>query len=216
MVLAAPAPGVGAVIDVRTIDVSGLPPYDVSQQDPLWWGQLMITFIEGTMFAILIVAYYYTRLRLDVWPPPGDQFPHLLLPTLALIPLLLSCLGSYWASEAAKKNNRAGMIGGLLLNLVLAGLALAMRIVEWHSLNFNWMADIQGSYVWAFLGLHTFDYIADLGFTGVLLLIVLSGRYGPKQRLGVHVDTVVWYFLVAIWIPLYLTIYWAPVFAESR
>ena len=202
--------------EVRTIDVSHLRPYDISNQSPLWWGQFMIVFIEGTMFCILIAAYFYTRLRMDVWPPPGDQYPHLLLPSFALIPLILSCLGSYWASEAAKKNSRAGMIGGLLLNLVLAGIALVMRIVEWHSLNFNWKTDIQGSYVWAFLGLHTFDYIGDLVFTVVLLMLILAGYNGPKQRLGVHVDSIVWYFLVAIWIPIYITIYWAPIFAGSQ
>lgn len=202
--------------EVRTIDVSHLKPYDISNQAPLWWGQLMIAFIEGTMFAILIAAYFYTRLRMDVWPPPGDQFPHRLLPTLTLIPLILSCLGSYWASEAAKKNDRSGMIRGMLLNVVLASIALAMRIVEWHSLNFNWMTDIQGSYVWAFLGLHSFDYIGDLVFTAVLLLLVAIGRVGPKQRLGVHVDSIVWYFLVAIWIPIYVVIYWGPVLVETR
>lgn len=202
--------------EVRTIDVSSLKPYDVSSQSPLWWGQFMIVLIEGTMFAILIAAYFYTRLRMDVWPPPGDQFPHRLLPTLTLIPLILSCAGTYWASEAAKKNDRSGMIGGLLLNLVLACIALYMRIVEWHSLNFNWQTDIQGSYVWSFLGLHTFDYIGDVVFTAVLLLIVLVGRVGPKQRLGVHVDSVVWYFLVAIWIPIYVVIYWGPVLVETR
>jgi cytochrome c oxidase subunit I+III len=202
--------------EVRTIDVSDLQPYDISNQSPLWWGQFMIVFIEGTMFCILIAAYFYTRLRMDVWPPPGDQYPHLLLPSLALIPLILSCLGSYWASEAAKKNSRTGMIGGLLLNLVLAGIALAMRIIEWHSLNFNWKTDIQGSYVWAFLGLHTFDYIGDLVFTVVLLVLIVAGYNGPKQRLGVHVDSIVWYFLVASWIPIYITIYWAPIFAGSQ
>jgi cytochrome c oxidase subunit 3 len=202
--------------EVRTIDVSHLKPYAISNQAPIWWGQVMIALIEGTMFAILIGAYFYTRLRMDVWPPPGDQYPPRLLPTLALIPLALSCFGSYWAREAAKKNNRSGMIGGMALNLVLAGIALTMRIVEWHSLNFNWMADIHGSYVWAFLGLHTFDVIADLVFTVVLVIILLLGRYGPKQRQGVHVDSVVWYFLVAIWIPIYIVIYWGPVMVSTQ
>ncbi|MBV9761959.1 MAG: cytochrome c oxidase subunit 3 [Acidobacteriaceae bacterium] len=202
--------------DVQTIDVGHLKAYDISNQDPLWWGQFMFVFIEGAMFAILIAAYFYTRLRMDVWPPPGDQFPHKLLPTLELIPLILSCAGTYWASEAAKKNSRGGMAGGLTLNIALAAVALWMRIVEWHSLNFNWMTDIQGSYVWAFLGLHTFDYIADLAFTAVLLLLVLIGRCGPKQRLGVHVDSIVWYFLVAIWIPIYVVIYWGPIIVETQ
>jgi cytochrome c oxidase subunit III len=195
---------------VKTLDVSHLPPYDVSSQSPLWWGQLCIDIIEGTMFCILMAAYLYVRLRVDVWPPPGDQLPHLVLPTLALIPLLLSAIPAYWASQAAKRNDRGAVIRNMILNLVLAVIFFIMRVMEWRTLNFNWQADAQGSYVWALLGLHSFDFIADAIFTLVLLVIILSGRYGEKQRLGVHVDTVVWYFLVAIWVPLYFIIYWGP------
>jgi cytochrome c oxidase subunit I+III len=199
----------------KTLDVSHLRPWDVSSQSPAWWGQVCLAIIEGTMFSILLAAYFYVRLRMDVWPPPGDQFPHLLLPTLALIPLWLSVPPAYFASKAAKKNDRAGMILNLSLNLLFAVIYLVMRFIEWHSLNFDWKADIQGSYVWAFLGLHTFDYVGDLVFTFVLLVLVLIGRYGEKERLGVHVDTVVWYFLVAIWIPIYVVIYWGPRIVET-
>ena len=195
---------------MRTLDVSDLPPYDISSQSPLWWGQLCIDFIEGAMFCILIAAFLYTRLRLDVFPPPGDQFPHLMLPTLSLIALILSVPPAYFASKAAKENNRAGMIRNLALNLVFAAIAFVLRIFEWHSLNFNWQTDAYGSYVWAFLGLHSFDFLADAIFTLVLLFLIIIGRYAEKQRLGVHVDTVVWYFLVAIWIPIYVFIYWGP------
>ena len=195
---------------MNTLDVGDLPPYDISSQSPLWWGQLCIAIIEGMMFAILIAVYLYVRLRMDVWPPPGDQYPHLLLPTLSLIALLISAPFSYLASEAAKRNDRAGMIRNLVLNLVFAAICFTLRILEWRSLNFNWQADAQGSYVWAFLGLHSFDFIADAIFTLVLLILILIGRYGEKQRLGVHVDSVIWYFLVAVWIPIYIVIYWGP------
>ena len=103
------------------------------------------------------------------------------------------------------------MIRGLLVNLVLALAAMTLRIIHWNRLNFTWEGDIHGSFVWAFLGLHTFDVFADLIFTLVLILILADGRYGPKQCQGVHVDSVVWYFLVAIWIPLYITVFWGPV-----
>lgn len=195
---------------MNTLDVSDLPPYDISSQSPLWWGQLCIDIIEGTMFAILIAAYFYVRLRMDVWPPPGDQYPHLLLPTLSLIALIISVPFSYFASEAAKRNDRAGMIRNMALNLVFAAICFILRIFEWHSLNFNWQADAQGSYVWAFLGVHSFDFIADAIFTLVLLVLVLIGRSGEKQRLGIHVDSVVWYFIAAVWIPIYIVIYWGP------
>jgi cytochrome c oxidase subunit 3 len=199
----------------KTLDLSHLPHYAISNQAPLWWGQLMVACIEGSMFLVLIGAFLYTRLRVDVWPLPGEHFPNLLLPTLALVPLLASAYGSYLASEAAKKDDRRGMIVGMLVNLVLASIFFYLRLVEWHSLNFNWKADINGSYVWAFLSLHSFDVVGDLVFTLVLLVSVAIGRYGEKQRLGVHVDSVVWYFLVAIWIPIYVVLYLGPRLMES-
>jgi cytochrome c oxidase subunit III len=203
------------VNEPRTLDVSHLPPFEVSSHAPLWWGQLCITLIEGSMFLILIAAFLYTRLRVDVWPPPGEQLPRLLLPTIALVPLLGSAYGSYVATEGAKQDDRRRMIWGMLLNLVLAAVFFVMRLVEWHSLNFNWKADINGSYVWAFLSLHSFDFVADVIFTIVLLISVATGRYGEKQRIGVHVDSVVWYFLVGIWIPIYVVIYLGPRLLES-
>lgn len=202
--------------EVKTIDVSHLPPYSVSDQSPVWWGQVLLAAIEGMMFLIVIAAYLYVRLRMDVWPPPGDQFPHVLLPTLALVPLLLSCVGSYWAGEGAKKNSRTAMIGGMVLNLFLVAVFFTMRVVEWHSFNFNYKSDAFGTYVWTFLALHSFDVIADTIYTAVLLVIVLLGRDGPKQRIGIHVDSVVWYFLVAIWIPIYVIVYWGPRFLETQ
>src|SRR5947209_11044051 len=200
----------------KTIDVSHLPPYDISTQSPLWWGQLLLAAIEGMMFCILIAAYLYVRLRYDVWRPPVDQFPHRLLPTLALIPLILSCIGTYWASEAAKKDDRAGMIKGLALNLVLAIVFFVIRLMDWYSLNFSYKADAFGTYLWAFLAVHTYDYVGDVIFTLVLFLLVVIGRHGPKVRLGVHVDSVVWYFLVIIWIPIYLAVYWGPTLMETQ
>lgn len=82
------------------------------------------------------------------------------------------------------------------------------RYVMWRELNFNWASDAYGTVLWTILFLHTFDVVADLLMTLVLLIIVAIGRHGPKQRLGVHVDSIVWYFLVAIWLPLYAVLIW--------
>src|SRR5205814_4894368 len=85
----------GSMTAQRVLNGSGLPAYDISEQAPLWWGQLGLAVIEATMFAILIATYFYLRLSFDVWPPPGVQLP-LYLPTVALVPLLLSVIGSWW------------------------------------------------------------------------------------------------------------------------
>jgi heme/copper-type cytochrome/quinol oxidase subunit 3 len=196
--------------NLRVVDVSQLPAYDISNQSPLWWGQLLMCLIEGSIFCMLIAIYFYLRLSVDVWPPPGTVLPDITLPTVALIPLAVSCIGSYWASEAAKKGDRRGMILGMLLNVVLAGAFLILRAMEWKSLNFTWASDAHGSIFWVILFLHTYDVVADLLMTTVLVVILASGYYGQKQRIGVHVDSVLWYFLAGIWLPLYAVLYWGP------
>src|ERR1041384_4212548 len=129
----------------RTLDVSHLRAYEISSEAPLWWGQLFLTFIEGTMFGILIAMYFYIRLSMDMWPPPGVQLPRAGLAGIALIPLGVSALGSYIASEAAKKNDHGGMLLGLGLNVVLALLFLVLRYFAWDSFNFNWRTGAYGS-----------------------------------------------------------------------
>jgi cytochrome c oxidase subunit III len=194
----------------RVIDVSNLKPYAISNKGPLWSGQLLMCLIEGSLLVMLAAVYFYLRLGVDRWPPPGVHLPGVLISTLALIPLLASCIGSYLASEAAKKNSRNGMIFGLSLNLGLAAIFLVLRAIEWGSLNFKWNSDAHGSIFWTILVLHSYDVIADLLMTVVLLIIVITGHYGQKQRIGVHVDSVLWYFLVGIWLPLYGVLYWGP------
>jgi cytochrome c oxidase subunit I+III len=194
----------------RVLDVSALPVTDISNDAPLWWGQVLLAAIEGTMFGILIAAYFYLRLGVDVWPPPGTQIPHTLAPTLALLPLLASAYGSYLASQGAKEDSRRKMLTGMALNMVLATAFLLLRAYEMHTLNFDWETDAHGSIVWTILYLHTFDAIADMLYTAVLIGIIASGRYDRRHRLGVHVDSVVWYFIVGIWIPLYVVVFWGP------
>jgi heme/copper-type cytochrome/quinol oxidase subunit 3 len=210
MVLATPAAGVGVMTPGRVLDVTNLPDFDVSNRSPLFSGQLLVCAIEGSLFFVLIGMYFYLRLQLDVWPPPGVKVPSPSIATWGLIPLLASCAGSYWASDAAKKNDRKGMIRGMAVNLILASAFLVLRAIEWGNLNFTWASDAHGSIVWSMLFLHSYDVVADLLFTSVLLIIVAAGKAGPKQRIGVHVDSVVWYFLAGIWLPMYAVIVWGP------
>lgn len=192
----------------RTLDVSGLPAYEISNRAPLWWGQLLMAVIEGALICMLMAMYFYYRLTVDVWPPPGVKPPGITLPTIALIPFVASAAGSYVASEGAKRDNRSRMIAGLITNVLLGVIFLVLRFAEWRTFNFTWASGSHGSMVWAILFLHTFDVIADLLMTVILIGIIADKKHGPKQRLGVHVDSVLWYFLVLIWLPLYVVVYW--------
>jgi cytochrome c oxidase subunit III len=210
MVLAAAQSGGRSMMPQHTIDVSHLRDYEISSEAPLWWGQVLLAAIEGTMFCIMIAMYFYIRLSMDMWPPPGIQLPREVLPAICTLLLIASCAGTYIASEASKKDDRAGMIRGLVINLVLAIGSMACRGIAWYEWNFKWTSTAYGSITWGVLFLHTLDVAADLIFTLVLVILLVIGHHSPRQRLGVHVDSIIWYFLVAIWIPLYVTVFWGP------
>ena len=55
----------------RVLDVSSLPAYDISNKAPLWWGQLLMCLIEASLLLLLVAMYFYVRLSVDMWPPPG-------------------------------------------------------------------------------------------------------------------------------------------------
>ena len=59
-------------MSTRLIDVSGLPTYAFSHRGIMWWGTLGMVVIEGTVFAIALVVYYYLR-GLDPMSVPGRQ-----------------------------------------------------------------------------------------------------------------------------------------------
>ena len=195
----------------RTLDVSGLPPYDISNQSPLFWGQVLMCLIEGSLLCMLIATYFYLRLGVDVWPGPGVHLPSLTFSSWALIPLDRQLRRvRIWQ---AKPQRRTAVPECFWVSASISDSRLffwSCGRLEWNSLNFTWASDAHGSIVWSILFLHSYDIVADVLMTAVLIVIVASGRYGPRQRIGVHVDSVLWYFLVGIWIPLYGVIYWAP------
>ena len=57
-----------AVVQGRALDVSGLPTVVFSHRSLMWWGTLGVMAIEGTLFALAIMAYFYLRSHQETWP----------------------------------------------------------------------------------------------------------------------------------------------------
>ena len=58
----------------RTLDVSALPNHAFGHQGLIWWGTVGFMVIEGSMFVIGLVVYFYLRLK-------AVSYTHLTLPT---------------------------------------------------------------------------------------------------------------------------------------
>jgi cytochrome c oxidase subunit I+III len=191
-------------------DVSGTPVESLGTKSSIWWGQSLMMLIESVIFAMLIASYAYVRSNFAVWPPQGTPLPDLVIPTVELAVLLLSVLPLHLSDKASKEGKRLTVVLGTLGNLFLAATFLGLRWFELVHLPLKWTTNIYGSFIWIMIGLHTMHAIADFVQTTVILAIVLMYRVGRKQIHGIEVDSLYWYWVVGMWIPLWLVIYVYP------
>ena len=193
-----------------TLDVSHLPSVAFGSRDPLWWGVMGFILIEVTILAIGIVSYFYLRTLAPVWPPPPTALPALLLPTVNMLLMLVSVVPMYWVDRAARRKERRGVQIGLVLCVVLGLGFSVLRGFEFRAVHTQWDSHAYGSVVWTLLGLHTFDLVAEVLETILLMVFALTGPMTDHLFLDISDSAPFWYFVAAIWVPIYAALYIVP------
>lgn len=195
------------VIRGPAMDVSGLPTVVFGHRSLMWWGTLWIMVIEGTVFGLAVMAYFYLRSHQATWPltaPPPD----LLWGTLNTAIMLASFLPAHMAKKAAEKMDLHRVRLWLVVSTVFGVLFVVVRAFEFSTLNVRWDSNAYGSVVWLLLGLHTTHILTDLVDTLVLTVLFFTGPLDGKRYVDVSENSFYWYFVVAAWLPIYLVIYW--------
>jgi heme/copper-type cytochrome/quinol oxidase subunit 3 len=197
-------------MSARTVvDVSPLPKFAFGHKGLVWWGTVGFMVIEGSMFVIALIVYFYLRLKVQEWPPnlanPGITFA-----TMNLVLILLSCIPNALAKKAAESFN-LGAVRLWIVVLTLIGIAaVVLRGLEYTQLNTRWDDNAYGSITWVLLSLHTIHVATDVVDGGVLAALMFTGPITERRFVDVSENSLYWYFIVAWWIPIYLVVYWAP------
>jgi len=191
----------------RSLDVSGLPTVVFSHRSLMWWGTLGVMAIEGTVFALAIMAYFYLRSHQATWPLTALP-PDLLWGTVNTVVMLVSFWPAHMAKRAAEKLDLHAVRRWLVLCVFFGVAFCVIRIFEFATLNVRWDSNAYGSVVWLLLGLHTTHIVTDLIDTVVLTVMFFTGPLDGKRYVDVSENSFYWYFVVVTWIPIYLTIYW--------
>ncbi|SAL22313.1 cytochrome c oxidase subunit I [Caballeronia turbans] len=191
------------VLDVRT-----LPTFAFSHRSLMWWSTTGLMLIEGTVFAIAVIMYFYLRTRAPAWPMAADA-PGLLWGSLNTAVLIASLWPNQLAKNAAERGERRKAAIWLVVCLVASLAFLVIRGFEFASLNVSWYANAYGSVVWLLLGLHTTHLITDTIDTAVLTVLLFTGPFEGKRLVDVSENALYWYFVVLTWLPIYAVIYWA-------
>jgi cytochrome c oxidase subunit 3 len=192
--------------DQRVLDVSELASYGFSHRSLMWWGTLGMIAIEGTVFALAIVVYFYVRTRVNEWPPSALP-PELTWGTANTILMLASLIPNQWAKRAAEAEDLPQVRISLVVCLAFGLGFLVLRALEFTTLNCRWDTNAYGSAVWMLLGLHTVHVVTDVYDTAVLTALMAFGPIEGKRFVDVSENALYWYFVVLAWIPIYAIVY---------
>ena len=191
-------------------DVSHLSHFNFKDQAPLWWGLWGILLIESTVFASLIASYYYLNTSYPEIPPPGVKKPELLLPTISAVILFVSSYPMYLADKGIEKGKQWTLRINLLISITLAVAFLVLKYVEYSDVEYRWDSHAYGSVVWAIVAFHSTHVTSLVLKTIFVSYLAWRGYFNEKRHLGVTVNGIYWHFVVVVWLPLYLVLYWSP------
>jgi cytochrome c oxidase subunit III len=192
------------------VDVSGLPTTTFNHRSLAWWGTLGFMAIEGTTLFIAVVAYFYLRRNFQTWPPEHTLRPSVLWPTVQVLLLLASLVPAVLADRAAYRIDLPKLRQWFVVMLVFELVSVIVRWQEFLSLNVRWDSNAYGSAAWTLVGLHSTLLLADLIETAVLTAILFSDRLVDRHYSDATDVTFYWYFLVALWVPIYVIVYLSP------
>jgi heme/copper-type cytochrome/quinol oxidase subunit 3 len=191
------------------LDVSELPSFGFGHRSIMWWGTQGMMAIEGTVFALAVVTYFYLRSQASTWPL-HDSPPALAWGTLNTIVLLASLWPNHLAKQAAERMDLGGARLWVGVCFAIGLLVLGIRVLEFQNIHCRWDTDAYGSVVFTLLGLHTLHLATDGYDTGVLAALLFGGPMEGQRFVDVSENALYWIFVVLTWLPIYAVVYWAP------
>lgn len=177
-----------------------------------WWGMVLIVATEGALFAVMLASYFYIRWQADGgWPPDGKD-PALLRPSLIAAALVLSATTMALAEAGIRRGSTRRLTAGLLATLALGGAFVALQSIDYVA-KLPDTSPQDGAYdslTYVITGAHAVHVVV-----GMLLLMWIQGRawtgaYDERRHVGVDVIALYWYFLVAVELTIYASLFISP------
>jgi heme/copper-type cytochrome/quinol oxidase subunit 3 len=182
-------------------------------RSPAWWGMLLLITTEATLFALLLVSYFYVRFEsVGTWPPAGIAAPKLLVPALMTLLLMASSVPAYLADASIRRGEVDRLRLYLASTLFLGAAFLALQLWEYSDKLdvLRPQDDAYGSLFYTITGLHGAHVIAGLVLLGWVLAWAFRGRYGADRHLAVEISSLYWHFVHVVWLFVFLSLYLTP------
>ncbi len=192
------------------VDATDLSRFHSGSDAPIWWGIVGLVLIEMSVVAAFVISYFYLLMSNPQWPPADYPVPELMLPTVSLVLLLISCVTMYMAGKTLNKGQVTAFVLYTVASVALACVVLVIRWQQFQNFEFSLDQHVYGSLVWTISGFHFLHVVSAAIGTAVVAILGMMGFFSSTQRIGVVVDTLYWNFVALAWIPFYLILYWVP------
>jgi cytochrome c oxidase subunit 3 len=129
------------------------------------------------------------------------------IPLVNTLILLTSGCTVTWAHHALLKNDRRGLVLGLIITVILGMIFTALQAYEYHHAAFTFGGHAYGSSFFMATGFHGAHVIIGTIFLLVCLIRAIGGDFTPQQHFGFEAAAWYWHFVDVVWLFLFAAIY---------
>jgi cytochrome c oxidase subunit 3 len=179
----------------------------------LRYGMLLFIASEVMFFAAFFWAYFDASLFPKeavgfTWPPANIRaFNPFELPLLNTLILLSSGVTVTWAHHALREGDRAGMLQGLALTILLGATFTCVQAYEYTHAEFAFRQGIYPTTFFMATGFHGFHVIVGTIFLIVCWFRGYRGDFTPEHHFGFEAAAWYWHFVDVVWLFLFVCIY---------
>lgn len=192
------------------------------QREASYLGVWIFLVTEVMFFGGVFTAYIVYRLAHPQAFALGSHELDITLGAVNTAVLIGSSLTMAMAVWAAQTGRRKGIVGYILATIVLGGVFLGIKVVEYsakfeHHLfpgpNFQWNGpdaphvEMFFNLYFALTGLHAVHMIIGMGILVVIAILAWRGRFSPENHNLVEGIGLYWHFVDIVWIFLFPLLY---------
>lgn len=173
-------------------------------------GIMLFIGAESMFFAGLLSAFLVFRTGSAVWPPPLQPRLPIVVTALNTLVLLASGLTMYRGMQAIRRDNRQGLIDWLIVTALMGTIFLLVQGYEWARLlqfGLTLSSGVYGATFYTLIGCHAVHVFGAMIWLLVLLTLAKRHRFSAQRHVGAAVCGMYWYFVVALWPILFVTVY---------
>ena len=165
-------------------------------------------YFDASLFSGEAIQAARTEFTGGHWPPQGiETFDPWHLPLINTLILLTSGTTVTWAHHALLKNDRSGLIWGLVATIALGVTFTGVQAYEYGHAAFSYGGNIYGATFFMATGFHGFHVIIGTIFLFVCLMRARAGHFTPQQHFGFEAAAWYWHFVDVVWLFLFASIY---------